>query len=61
MLWATLTDKYRRIALGVLPIKAYRMATLNPALSYRIGHLLDTISPGRIADILIIDKLEDAR
>ncbi|RDL35177.1 Uncharacterized protein BP5553_07108 [Venustampulla echinocandica] len=49
------------IELGVPPIKAYRMATLNPALYYRIDHLMGSISPGKLADILILDKLEEAR
>lgn len=49
------------IALGVSPVHAYRMATLNPALYYRIDHLVGTISPSKIADILILEKLEEAR
>lgn len=49
------------IALGVPSIKAYRMATLNPALYYRIDHLVGSISPARLADILILDKLEEVR
>jgi adenine deaminase len=49
------------IALGVPAVKAYRMASLNPALYYRIDHLVGSISPGRLADILIIDQLEEVR
>ncbi|KAN0102108.1 adenine deaminase [Hyaloscypha variabilis] len=49
------------IALGAPAVKAYRMATLNPALYYRIDHLVGSISPGRLADILIIDQLEEVR
>ncbi|KAE9369813.1 adenine deaminase [Stipitochalara longipes BDJ] len=49
------------IALGIPAVKAYRMATLNPALYYRIDHLVGSISPGRLADILTIDQLEEVR
>lgn len=46
------------INLGVDPIKAIQMATINSAEAYRIDHLVGSISPGRIADILIVDSPE---
>ncbi|KAH8880549.1 adenine deaminase [Thozetella sp. PMI_491] len=49
------------IRLGVPTLDAYRMATLNGALQYRIDHLIGSITPGKLADLLILDQLEDAR
>jgi adenine deaminase len=45
------------IAMGVPPLTAIQMATVNSAEAYRIDHLVGSISPGRIADILIVDDL----
>lgn len=46
------------IAAGVAPITAIQMATINSAEAYRIDDKIGSISPGRIADILIIDSPE---
>jgi adenine deaminase len=46
------------IAEGVEPMAAIQMATINSAEAYRIDHLVGSISPGRIADILLVDSLE---
>ncbi len=43
------------IAAGVDPVTAIQMGTINSAEAYRIDHLVGSISPGRIADILLID------
>ncbi|HWQ09985.1 MAG TPA: adenine deaminase C-terminal domain-containing protein, partial [Holophaga sp.] len=43
------------IAAGVEPVTAIQMATLNSAEAYRIDHLVGSISPGKLADILVID------
>ena len=43
---------------GVDPIKAIQMATVNCAEIYRIDHLVGSIAPGHIADILLVDKPE---
>lgn len=43
------------IAAGVEPMTAIQMGTINSAEAYRIDHLIGSISPGRIADILLID------
>lgn len=49
------------IRLGVTPIAAYRMATLNAALFYRIDHLVGSVTPAKLADLLILDNLEETR
>lgn len=34
------------------------MATINSAEAYRIDHLVGSIAPGKIADILVVDSPE---
>lgn len=46
------------IAEGVKPLSAIQMATINGAEAYRIDHLVGSISPGRYADILLVDSPE---
>jgi adenine deaminase len=45
------------IAAGIPPAQAYRMATWQPALYYRLDHVLGSITPGRLADLQIINDL----
>lgn len=54
-------DNVVRLAIkeGVDPMTAIQMATINSAEAYRIDHLIGSISPGRIADILLVDSIED--
>lgn len=54
-------DNVVRLAIkeGVEPITAIQMATINSAEAYRIDHLVGSISPGRIADILLVDDIEN--
>lgn len=47
----------RAIQEGVDPLTAIQMATLNPAERYRLSHELGSISPGRVADILLVSDL----
>ena len=47
------------IAAGVDPMTAIQMGTINSAEAYRIDHLVGSISPGRIADILLVDSPEE--
>ncbi len=47
------------IKMGVEPIKAIQMGSINSAEAYRIDHLVGSISPGKIADILFIDDPEN--
>ncbi|KAK5123131.1 hypothetical protein LTR85_003329 [Meristemomyces frigidus] len=49
------------IELGVEPVQAYRIATLNAAMYYRIDHLVGSVTPAKLADLLILGSLEDAR
>ncbi|GIV81975.1 MAG: hypothetical protein KatS3mg051_1329 [Anaerolineae bacterium] len=42
----------RAIALGVPPVQAIQMATLNAAVHFRVDHLLGSLSPGRWADVI---------
>ncbi|WP_053957623.1 adenine deaminase [Inediibacterium massiliense] len=44
------------IAEGVEPMTAIQMATINSAEAYRIDHLVGSITPGKIADILLVDS-----
>ncbi|HET6158616.1 MAG TPA: adenine deaminase [Dongiaceae bacterium] len=45
------------IVMGIPPLTAIQMATINCAEAYRIDHLVGSISPGRIADILVVEDL----
>ncbi|HHU07956.1 MAG TPA: adenine deaminase [Clostridiaceae bacterium] len=46
------------IKCGVDPMTAIQMATINSAEAYRIDDQVGSVSPGRIADILLVDDLE---
>jgi len=56
-------DKMVRMAVkaGVDPVTAIQMATVNCAEMYRLDHLIGSIAPGRFADVLIVDSLDDFR
>ncbi len=45
------------IELGLDPVTALQMATLNAAELYRVDHLVGSLAPGRIANVLLIDDL----
>ncbi len=47
----------KAISLGLDPIEAVRMATINPALHYNLNG--GAIAPGRSADFILIDSLEN--
>ncbi len=47
------------LKLGVPPELAYQMVTINVAEHFRLDHLIGSLSPGRMADLLIIPSLED--
>ncbi|HHR86097.1 MAG TPA: adenine deaminase [Candidatus Acetothermia bacterium] len=54
----------RAIELGLDPMEAIRMATLNTAQHFHIEHLLGSIAPGRCADFILspsIDHIEPER
>ncbi|WP_445872869.1 adenine deaminase [Candidatus Jordarchaeum sp.] len=48
----------RCIEEGLDPIRAYQMATLNPACYLGVDNKLGSITPGKIADIVLLDNLE---
>ncbi len=48
----------RAIALGLDPMEAIRMATLNTAQHFHIEHLLGSIAPGRYADFILAPSIE---
>jgi len=49
------------IAAGVPPITAIQMATLNTAEHFGVSREMGSIAPGRWADILFVDNLDDFR
>ncbi len=54
-------DYILRIAMecGLAPMEAYRMATLNPATYYGLDGELGGIAPGRLADILFLEAMDN--
>jgi len=48
----------KAVEMGLEPIEAIRMATLNPAAHFGLDHLIGGIAPGRFADILILPAPE---
>ena len=49
------------IAMGISPMTAIQMATVNGAEALRIGQKVGSISPGLAADILLVKDLNDFR
>jgi len=49
------------IAAGIPAAQAYRMASWQPALYYRLDHVVGSITPGRLADLQIVDDLASVR
>ena len=49
----------RAIELGCPPIEAVKMATINAAKHFHLESEIGSITPGRVADILLVDKLEE--
>lgn len=47
----------RAVEEGVDPLTAVQMCTINPAERYRMAHEIGSISPSRIADILVVSDL----
>ena len=46
---------------GLDPIKAIQYVTINPATCFRMDHELGSIAPGKCADIVFFDDLNDIR
>jgi adenine deaminase len=51
----------RAVALGVPPVEAVKMATLNAARHFRLEDEIGSIAPGRLADILLVEDLGTMR
>ncbi|NIM44264.1 MAG: adenine deaminase [Nitrososphaeria archaeon] len=51
----------RAVEEGVDPVQAVQMATLNTAEYFGVDRDVGSISPGRFADILLVESLEDFR
>lgn len=51
----------KAIDCGIPPIRAFQMATINPATYLRIEDRLGGIGPGREADILLLEDLQHPR
>lgn len=51
----------KAIQLGLDPVSAIQMATLNPAEHFRVDHLVGSIAPGRLADILLLPDLTEVK
>lgn len=49
----------RSIELGIPPVEAIKMATLNAARHFRMEDEIGSITPGRLADILIMPDLKE--
>lgn len=47
----------RSIDLGLDPIKAIKIATLNAAKHFRLDHQLGSLTPGRFADLILLEDL----
>jgi adenine deaminase len=48
----------RAIEEGVDPVKAVKMATLNPARHFRLEQDLGSVTPGKLADIVVLKNLQ---
>jgi len=51
----------RSIDLGMDPVKAIKIATLNTARHFRLDHELGSLTPGRFADLMLIPDLNTIR
>jgi adenine deaminase len=47
----------RSIDLGMNPVKAVKIATINTARHFRLDHELGSLTPGRFADILLVPDM----
>lgn len=48
----------RAVELGMDPVRAVQLATINIARHFRLDHLLGSVAPGRLADLVILRDLE---
>jgi adenine deaminase len=45
------------VQLGIEPLHVIQMATLTAAEAFRVDHLVGSLTPGRIADVLLVEDL----
>ena len=48
----------RAVEKGINPVKAVQMCTINPARWFKLDDFLGSISPGKVADIMLLKNLE---
>ena len=48
----------KAISMGLSPVIAIQMATINAARHFRVDHLIGSLTPGRYADIILCKSLE---
>jgi len=48
----------RAVELGVDPVEAIAMATINPARRFRLEHEIGCVAPGREADLVLLRRLD---
>nr|AAU82493.1 conserved hypothetical protein [uncultured archaeon GZfos18B6] len=48
----------RAIEEGIDPVKAVQMCTINPAQWFKLDNIIGCIAPGKIADIVLLKKLD---
>ncbi|RLI27411.1 MAG: hypothetical protein DRO52_00245 [Candidatus Hecatellales archaeon] len=51
----------RAIEYGVDPVRAIQMVTLNPARHFRLENLIGAVAPGRYADLVVLENLENPK
>ncbi len=51
----------RSIDLGLDPIKAIKIATINAAKHFRMDHQLGSLAPGRFADFVLLDNINEIK
>ena len=51
----------RCIELGLPPVKAIKIATLNAARHFHLDHILGSITPGRFADLVLVERLDQIK
>jgi adenine deaminase len=56
-------DAYIRVAIeaGIDPVTAIQMASINAAEYFGVTDILGSVSPGRVADIVLVDGLDTFR
>ncbi|NJD58644.1 MAG: adenine deaminase [Anaerolineales bacterium] len=51
----------KAISIGLKPVRAIQMATINAATHFRLEHNIGSLTPGRWADIILTKNLTDLR